>query len=257
MSDLPNTIENRKLLERVRSLEHDLLQEKAAHSITKDFLAIVSHDLQSPLGAISMSAEIVLDSLSHQPSAVTPEIINYLKMIRRNTRNSLDLINELLDAERIAIGKIPIKVTMGDLIPAVQEAIDIFRPFAEKHKIGILCKFPSVPVEAPFDKSRLNQILTNLLSNALKFTERGTVTIEIVEHSETVEVVVIDTGVGIPGKEICKVFDRHTQITKDDRRGIGLGLYITKWIVTAHGGEVWCVSKEGIGSEFHFTLPKY
>ena len=138
----------------------------------------------------------------------------------------------------------------------VAEAVETFQAQASGNGITLTAQIePGVPAVA-FDAARILQVLSNLLSNALKFTPaHGTVVVRLERVEDTVVCSVSDTGEGIPDDKVEAVFDRFVQLTKDDRRGVGLGLFISKCIVQSHGGRIWAENRSGQGSTFCFTLP--
>jgi signal transduction histidine kinase len=145
---------------------------------------------------------------------------------------------------------------MGDPADVVTEAVETFQAQAAARGISLTLDIaPAVPVVA-FDAARILQVLSNLLSNALKFTPaQGTVVVRLEQVEDNVVCCVRDSGEGIPDDKLEAVFDRFVQLTKNDRRGVGLGLFISKCIIQGHGGRIWAENGIGGGSTFYFTLP--
>ena len=166
------------------------------------------------------------------------------------------LIGDLVDIASIEAGRLAVTLEVGDAARVATEAVDSFR--AQAAASGILLVERLVPPAsvAAFDHARILQVLINLLGNAMKFTPTGG---KVVVHVERVEdelrFAVSDTGVGIPTDDLEAVFERFRQVNANDRRGVGLGLYIAKCIVHGHGGRIWAESSAGEGSTFCFTLP--
>jgi signal transduction histidine kinase len=244
-------------LERERTDRH-LLTERArsdfAISNRDDFLGIVSHDLRNLLQGIVASAEMMAvratdDEAGRQVLAGTQRIERYAaRMVR--------LIGDLVDVTSIDAGQLAVTPRRQDLYALVAEAVATFEPAASAKRIALLLDSAESPVLADFDHDRIMQVLANLLTNAVKFTPDGGKVSVHVGHAEGKALCrVSDTGPGIPGDMLESVFERFWQVGKNDRRGLGLGLYISRCIVAAHGGSIWVESRMGEGSSVSFTLP--
>jgi signal transduction histidine kinase len=145
---------------------------------------------------------------------------------------------------------------LGDLTPVILEAVETFQQRAAD--AGVLLAVDLAPslTGAAFDQARILQVLTNLLTNAIKFSRSGGgVVVHASRAGDDIQVSVTDQGTGIPADKIDIVFERFRQVKQNDRRGVGLGLYISKCIVQGHGGRIWAESRLGEGSTFSFTLP--
>jgi signal transduction histidine kinase len=166
------------------------------------------------------------------------------------------LIGDLVDLASIAAGGLAVTLELGDPSPIVTEAVDTFHEQALASGVSLVAEIaPSLP-RVPFDPARVLQVLANLLSNAIKFTRpKGHVTVRVERVVDDICFAVSDTGIGVPPDQLEAVFERYVQLAKDDRRGVGLGLYISKCIVQGHGGKIWVESAVGQGSVFRFTLP--
>jgi signal transduction histidine kinase len=166
------------------------------------------------------------------------------------------LIGDLVDLASIAAGSLAVTREVGDLTPIVTEAVDTFHAQALTSGVSLAAEIaPSLPLVA-FDSARILQVLANLLSNAIKFTPtNGRVVVRAERVGDDIQIAVSDTGVGVPPDQLEAVFERYVQVAKDDRRGVGLGLYISKCIVQGHGGKIWVESNLDQGSVFRFTLP--
>jgi signal transduction histidine kinase len=165
------------------------------------------------------------------------------------------LVGDLIDLASIHAGSMAVIAELGDLTHVVTEAVETFQAQAARGGVSLTMTIPpSLPLVA-FDAARILQVLVNLLSNALKFTPaNGQVTVRVERTNSDVHVAVDDTGKGIPADKLEEIFDRFVQVT-GDRRGVGLGLYISKCIMLGHGGRVWAESSPGAGSSFHLALP--
>ena len=240
----------------------DLLsREQESHRKTRtdlttreEFLAIVSHDLRNPLNHISMAAQELSEGLSDPP-----EVKEIAASIKRSAGEMLRLIEDLLDIERIAMGKLVLHYEEHDICEIIKEVVGDFKGDAAAKGITLIAK-PEVGCnEVVCDRSRVQQVLSNLIGNAIKFTPaNGNITVSCARtgpEDKDVQVSVSDTGAGIAPEKIGTIFERFSQINSRDRRGIGLGLYIAKMMVEEHPGRIWVESKLGEGSTFHFTLP--
>lgn len=252
-----------RLLEKLIPLEREatdrhLLTERrrsdAALAKRDDFLNIVSHDLRNLLSGIVMSSQLLAhqtkDTDQAAPAALqTERIERYAARMNR-------LIGDLLDIGSIDAGRLAIVPARGDLALAVRESLDTFQ--AAAHAKGIVLEAANVerPLLADFDHERMLQVFANLITNAIKFTETGgQISVHCKGDPSAIHVAIQDSGAGIPEALLEVVFERFWQVGKSDRRGLGLGLYISRSIVEAHGGKIWVESKVGEGSRFCVELP--
>jgi len=238
---------NRDLLtERARS------DDKIAHR--DDFLGMVSHDLRSLLCGVVLEATVLSDqaSASHEGRRTVAAMTRLKTYLARMNR----LIGDLVDVVSIDAGKLAVRLERGDVAALLAEAVEVFAPAAAE--CGISLEFQTGPdaLAAAFDRDRLLQVLANLITNALKFTARGgAIMIRGERTGDELHLCVSDTGAGIPVGMLETVFQRFCQVGKNDQRGLGLGLHISRSIVDAHGGRIWAESKLGEGSRFHLTIP--
>ena len=270
-----------KLLERERKITDQNLKDERAqtdsevnqtsgklelelteHSKTKisltsrdEFLAIVSHDLRNPIGAASSCAGMLLEDPMYEK--MDPEIRHWVTFIKRNVDTSLRLIADLLDVERIAQGKIMVHKADTKIGDVVREAVGSFAHLAASKSVLLKIEADDILLTASCDSDRIRQVISNLLGNAIKFTPQGgSVTIQVGETENNIEISVTDTGSGIPKDRIDQIFERFAQFQTKDRSGLGLGLYISKMLVEAHGGSLKVESIEGAGSRFSFSIPR-
>ncbi len=228
------------------------LETKSALTTREEFIAIVSHDLRNPISAILSFSDLILEDDSIHEKAK-----KYIEIIKRNAETSLRLIRDILDMERIENGKIQIQLAPHSLSDIITECVDRFRLVASAKNINL--KAEKLYLKSPIrcDRDRVGQIISNLICNALKFTpEHGAVTVNAEEADSEIKVSIIDTGPGIPEDQKNRIFERFAQLGNKDRRGLGLGLYISKTLVESHNGKIWVTSEPGHGSAFCFTLPK-
>ena len=233
------------LTERVRS------DDAVAHR--DDFLGIVSHDLRNLLGGIAASATLLSEQAPQSDDALrtatTDRIQRYVARMNR-------LIGDLVDVVSIDAGKLAIHSRTSDAAGLINEAVEVFADAAQSKGISLESETGEPSLPALFDRDRMLQVLANLITNAIKFTDPGgVVKVRGERAGAELRVCVLDTGKGIPGDMLEAIFERFWQVGKNDQRGLGLGLYISKCIVEAHGGRIWAESRLGAGSAFHFAIP--
>jgi signal transduction histidine kinase len=244
-------------LEREKTDRH-LLTERArsdfAISNRDDFLGIVSHDLRNLLQGIVVNTDLLSTRAADDEEG--RRMLTGLKRIDRYAARMIRLIGDLVDVTSIDAGKLAIIPGSQDLCALVAEAITTFEPVAAAKKISLVSECMESSILADFDFDRMMQVLANLLSNAIKFSPEGSKVSVRVEHTGGKALCrVMDNGPGIPGSMLELIFERFWQAGKNDRRGLGLGLYISRCIVEAHGGTIWAESELGEGSRLYFTLP--
>lgn len=228
------------------------MYEEAEQTIDarEQVLKIVSHDLRNPLHTISMSAQMLLEI------PVKPEQLgDHLRRIKRAGERMNRLIQDLLDAAKLEAGRVGIDARSTDVTPVISEAQEMLAPLAAEKGITLDSHVANGLPAITADAGRVLQVLSNLAGNAIKFTPNGgRITIRADAAPGGVRFSVRDTGQGIPPEQLGKIFGRFWQANPADRRGIGLGLTISKAIVEAHGGRIWVDSVVGEGTTFQFTL---
>ena len=224
---------------------------KAALTTREEFLAIVSHDLRNPLNNISIAAQNLLE----EPEDTT----ELASSIKRSAGEMLRLIEDLLDLERIAAGKLTLQCEQHDVSEIIKQAVEKLQKAAAFKGISLRAEPRDVNGYVVCDRSRVMQVLSNLIQNAVKFTPaNGQVCVSYQRtgpEGKEVQVSVSDTGEGIAPEKVKTIFERFSQMRDKDRRGLGLGLYIAKMMDEEHPGRIWVESKLGEGSTFYFTLP--
>jgi signal transduction histidine kinase len=216
------------------------------------FLADVSHDLRSLLDGLSVSAALLVADAPRGEDG--DKIRKHAAVSQRAVARMTRLVNDLLDTASIEAGRLAITPEPSDVGKLVSDTVEAFAPVAEASDIALDAALPAPPLTATLDGHRIQQVLANLISNAIKFTPAGgRVSIRTRTKANRLQFVVSDTGVGIPESEKAAIFERFHQATRD-RRGFGLGLHISKCIVEAHGGRIWAESGV-IGSTFYVELP--
>jgi len=237
-------------------LMHDITIEKNLSKIKEDFTNMMVHELRSPLTAIKDSSELMLE----EKKLKAEERKQLLGIIDSQTKMLLNQIGSILDASKIEAGRFTIQKYPNDLNEVINDVVDTFAPQAIKKNLELNSYVPNTLPQVNFDKIRITQVLNNLVSNSLKFTPQGgkiTVFGEI--NPDTITVSVSDTGMGISEEDQKDLFSKFYQIRKTPhelaKKGSGLGLYIVKGIVEAHGGQVLVKSEVGQGTTISFTLP--
>lgn len=218
-----------------------------------DILAVVSHDLKNPLSAISLNTELMIKRLGNGENE---KMFRSLTQIKKAVETMKDLIQDLLDQAKLESGKIELDFQQENFQDVLKEAEDLLVPISLSKTIEVVNHTPSTPIIVEVDKKRLKQILSNLISNALKFSQEGG-KIEVITtvKEAKLKVSIHDNGPGIAENDLPHVFDRFWQAKKTAKKGTGLGLAIVKGLVGAHGGNIWVESKPGEGTTFSFTIP--
>ena len=239
-----------------RDLHERHREAERAKKGREEVLAVVSHDLRSPLSAIVMNAEALRRALAHGghlPEAAPKQ----LDSIKRSADRMSRLIQDLLDAVKIEAGHFRIERDECELRAIVEEAVENARAPARIKGVRIVVTGDSSePIRACCDRARLTQALDNLLGNAVKFSpENGTVTVTWRAGREAVRIHVKDNGPGIPQERLPHLFTRRWQAAGTAHLGTGLGLFITKSVVEAHGGRIHVRSRPGAGALFSISIP--
>lgn len=215
-----------------------------------DILGMVTHDLRSPLSVIAMNAEAMAET-SQEP-ATRKSAQHVTRAAARMER----LLADLLDVARIQAGTLHITRQAQGVDELLIEVLKTYGPLFENRGLTFTIDMPPAVIVAALDYDRIVQVLSNLLGNAMKFTlHGGTVTLRVRQLARWVEFSLSDTGPGISADDLPHIFERFWQIENHSRRGLGLGLYICKKIVEAHGGTIMAESELGKGTTLRFTLP--
>lgn len=235
------------------AIDNARLYEKSqrATRAREDLLAVVSHDLRNPLGVILMNVAV----MRLGPFGQEREGHKRLASIERAADQMNRLIGGLLDAASIEAGRLSVELGRLRIAPLVSEALESLQALAESKSLHLERELPAELPDVAADAARVHQVLANLIGNAIKFTPGGgTITVRAEPSDDTVTFSVADTGPGIEEEDLHHLFSRYWQAKRTARLGTGLGLFIVKGIVEAHGGEVWVESEVGAGTTFYFTL---
>lgn len=244
-----------ELREQNRELETQKSILEEANKLKTHFLSNMSHELRTPLNSVIALSGVLNRRLK---SKITAEESNYIEVIERNGKHLLTLINDILDISRIEAGKEEIEITNFCAENMVEEVLEMIRPQANQKDIKLIQKNSKHNVYINSDQNKCRHILQNLIANAIKFTEKGKVEVEIIEEKENFKIKVIDTGIGISAENIERIFDEFRQADSSTSRrygGTGLGLAIAKKYANLLGGTVKVQSTIDQGSVFTLTLP--
>jgi signal transduction histidine kinase len=238
----------------VASIISDITKDKELEKKKDDFVSMASHELKTPL----TSMKLYLDYLSAKLTTnVDGKVISTLKGLKYQTSKLQELVGDLLDVSRIQTGKLFLNKEKTDINSIVQEAVSDLQGISKIHNLKFVKK-RQLMVEV--DKFRISQVLTNLLTNAMKYTPAGgNIILRVRKEGSKVVVSVKDTGVGIAKSQLKKVFDKLYQVSEPEIKtypGLGMGLYISKEIIRRHKGKMWVESVVGRGSTFYFSVPQ-
>jgi two-component system phosphate regulon sensor histidine kinase PhoR len=237
----------------------DLTQVRRLQTMRRDFISNISHELRTPLASLRAVVETLQDGALADPPAAQ----RFLDRAGREVDTLTQMVEELLELSRIESGQAPLRLAPTAVADLVLIPLERLRSQAERSELSIVLELPARLPRIVADEDRMQQVVTNLLHNAIKFTlPGGKITIRAYtdEKKQPPEVIVAvsDTGIGIPSEDLPRIFERFYKSDRArtrSRGGTGLGLAIARHIVQAHNGRIWAESKEGQGSAFYFSLP--
>jgi two-component system phosphate regulon sensor histidine kinase PhoR len=250
LSGLQETI--KMMFEKSKS---DIEYLKRLEKIRTEFLGNVSHELRTPIFAIQGYIETLLNG------ALNDENVNknFLEKANHHTNNLNNLLNDLIDISMIESGEMRMNFRYFEIDPFLKTLVNELTPLAQEKNISLIYKSNNERLQLFGDKSKLRQVMVNLIQNAIKYSEQGEVSIVVEEEPKFGKIIVKDTGIGIPQEDVGRIFERFYRVDKARSRevgGTGLGLAIVKHIVEAHGSKIEVKSSLGKGSEFSFKLKK-
>ena len=229
----------------------NIQEQKMAEELKDEFISIASHELKTPLTSASGYIQLLLLALKEDDK----EAILYGIKVSESIHRLKNLIAELLDVSKIKQGKLNYTITTFNFNHLVDDTIKDINQLSNSHKI---IKIGNCQTEIAGDRDRLQQVITNLLTNAIKYSPKADeVVLSIEENDDTLKVSIRDNGIGMNKKHLDKIFDRYYRVEEHSRefQGMGIGLYISKEIIKRHDGKIWAESRVGSGTTFYFTLP--
>ncbi|MCK5707354.1 MAG: response regulator [Candidatus Aureabacteria bacterium] len=240
----------------VQGIYRDITERKRVDKLKDEFVSAVSHELRTPLTSIREGVSQFLDGLLGD---TTEEQTQFLNIILEDIDRLQQIIDELLDISKIESGRLELKKEMVNLTELILRILPRFNGFLKK-EINLRNELPEKNIKLFLDPGKITQVITNLISNAYKFTyDGGVITVKAIDGELNVTISINDTGVGINKNDLPKIFDKFVQVNRTDGPGIkgtGLGLPISKGFVEKHGGHIWAESEVGKGTTFFFTIPK-
>ena len=254
-------ITHRMQLESLRGERKEFKKKLSAleeiNRMKTEFISIVSHELKTPLAIVKEGVSLILDGIKGTVNEGQQKV---LFSVQNNAERLRKLIDELLDVSRIEKGKLKLNYSLVNLNELIKDTSAYYKKLAQEKGLILNYNLPEQELNIFLDPERVTQVISNLIDNAIKFTEQGgSIEIEVKIIADTIRIGVIDTGVGIARRDIGKIFNKFMQVSSPmggKNKGIGLGLSIIKELVVIHGGEIWAESRSGIGSRFYFTLPR-
>jgi len=237
-------------------LHQDITEQRNLEELRQEFVGMLSHDLRNPLSAVIATLDLALDG---SLGPLNNDQRQFLGNAMNDSRRMLEMLNDFLDGYKYDAVELKLEKTEFDISHLVARAIEDFSPLASERQIDLRQEDPAVCMVLA-DEGKINRVVANLISNAVKFTPRGgKVVLRVAQRPRSTEVSVSDTGEGIPEEERDKIFEKFYQVEKrrlGRKAGTGLGLPLCKKVVDAHGGNIWVESVHGQGSRFYFTIPR-
>jgi len=246
---------NNELVEIQRELSKKNAELLRLNELKNNFIGMAAHDLRNPLGNIINYTEF----LEEDKDTFSAEQIEFLTHIKSQSSFMLNLVNELLDVSSIEAGKVNLNLEQTDIVSLIARIIDLNKALADKKQMSVIFNTEFESLSISLDKQKMMQVITNLLTNAIKYSEKQTIiTINVSRSENNILISVNDQGQGIPEDELndlFKPFQKTSAKTTGGEKSVGLGLYIVKRIVEAHKGNIWAESKVGKGSTFFVSFP--
>ncbi|MBI1298687.1 response regulator [bacterium] len=249
---------NRQLALTNRRLAAAQLAAEEARKSKAAFVANVSHEFRTPLNMIIGLSDLLIETPHVYGSQLPAALLEDLEIVRRNSQHLLSMVNDVLDLSQIEADRLALHRTRVDLADVVEKSVAVVQPLLSKKEVSMHVDLPPDLPPIYCDGTRVRQVLVNLLSNAARHTEGGSIGVEMQHDDFDVTVCVRDTGPGIPAEDVAHIFEPFYRGTFGARRnesGSGLGLSISRQFIQMHQGEMWLESEVGVGSAFYFRLP--
>jgi len=248
-------VRDKKILGKMVIL-HDITRGKAIEKMKTEFVSIAAHQLRTPLSAIKWTLKMILDG---DLGSLTKEQREFLEKTYQSNERIINLINDLLNVTRIEEGRYIYKPQTTEILPIIESLLKSYEGMIQKKNLTLELKKPPKLPKVKVDIEKISLAIQNLLENAIIYNvPNGKIEITLEDKGEEIQISVKDTGIGIPKDQQQRMFTkffRGSNAMKIDTEGSGLGLFITKNIIDAHGGKIWFESEEGKGTTFYFTLP--
>jgi signal transduction histidine kinase len=228
-------------------------RERAIEQSKTEFISIAAHQLRTPLSGIRWTFN-VLDSAK----GLTEEQRDLVKRASDRTKDVIDRVNEMLNAARFTDGGFAVKLETQDVRPVLRESIALFEDAAKAHKLKLESSLPRKSLMSRVDKDKFGMAIQNLIDNSIKYTKSGTVSLVASQEGDRIVIRISDTGIGIAGQDTKHIFEkfyRHEKAVKMFTDGSGLGLFIVKKIIDAHGGTIMVISEKGKGTSMTLSIP--
>ena len=222
------------------------------------FVAKVSHEFRTPLNMIIGLASVMIENPRMYGRALPAALLEDLRIIYRNCDHLASLVNDVLALSQLQSGSVALHREPLDLAATINEALDVVRPLISQKKLALNVELPHHLSPIAADRTRIRQVILNLLSNAARFTDKGAISVHASEQDEQVIIAVADSGPGIPAAALERIFEPFCQASEQvwrEKGGSGLGLTISKQFVELHGGRIWLESEVGVGTVFFVALP--
>jgi len=254
------SLENKRLLDELKRANEEL---KKLSQVKSDFVSTVSHELRTPLAITKEGISLILDKI---PGEINEKQEKILSTARSNIDRLARIVDDLLDISKIEAGKVELKRELVDMAGLIRQTASSFEFKLKEKNLELRVNVPEKQIDAFVDPDKLTQVFTNLIGNALKFTDRGYIEISLQEKEKEIACIVADTGLGISEENLPKVFSKFEQFGRlpgPGAKGTGLGLAITKGIIELHGGKIWVESPAWPnlpagrqGAKFSFSLSR-
>ncbi len=245
------TLENQRMAA-LRTVADDARRSKTA------FVARVSHEFRAPLNMIIGLVGLMVDRPDTYSQTLPPDLRTDLEIIYRNSNHLAEMVNDVLDLSQTEMGRLALHREYVNLTDVITEATKVVSPLIYKKGLELILHLPSQPLTVYSDATRIRQVLLNLLSNAARFTEAGSITVRVADTANEVAVEISDTGPGIPKEALPDLFEPFYRVASVSQNvaGSGLGLSISREIIQHHGGRIWVESELHQGTSFFFSLPR-